>query len=218
MSVKTEGSSNYEYVTARVRSRRSRLFGADDYRKLVRMGPGEIARFMEDSEYETEMNALGTRHSGVDLIEYALNRNLSKHFDDLLTWAEGSLYEYIANYLRKFDAWNVKTVIRGIYTGAETDEIEDDLIRTGEFSERRLDRLLEAASVRVRGSEDDVELLETVVADYDGFEVGEPIDCLGGVVVEADDSRVRVNNTFDSVLEDVWDENLREISARLFEE
>jgi V/A-type H+-transporting ATPase subunit E len=27
-----------------------------------------------------------------------------------------------------------------------------------------------------------------------------------------------VNNTFDSVLEDVWEENLREISARLFEE
>jgi V/A-type H+-transporting ATPase subunit E len=27
-----------------------------------------------------------------------------------------------------------------------------------------------------------------------------------------------VNNTFDSVLEEVWEENLREISARLFEE
>jgi V/A-type H+-transporting ATPase subunit E len=73
-------------------------------------------------------------------------------------------------------------------------------------------------SVRVRGSEDDEGLLESIVADYDGFEVGEPIDCLGGVVVESDASRVRVNNTFDSVLEDVWEENLREISARLFEE
>jgi len=164
MSVKTEGSSNYEYVTARVRSRRSKLFDADDYRKLVRMGPGEIARFMEDSEYETEMNALGTRHSGVDLIEYALNRNLSKHFDDLLTWADGSLYEYIANYLRKFDAWNVKTAIRGIYTGAETEEIEDDLIRTGEFSERTLDRLLEATSV-----EDAIEVLSGTI-------FGEPLE------------------------------------------
>jgi len=147
MSVKTEGSSNYEYVTARVRSRRSKLFDDDDYRKLVRMGPGEIARFMEDSEYEAEMNALGTRHSGVDLIEYALNRNLSKHFDDLLTWAEGSLYANVANYLRKFDAWNVKTVVRGIYTGADAEDVEDDLIRTGEFSERTLDRLTEATTV-----------------------------------------------------------------------
>ena len=76
----------------------------------------------------------------------------------------------------------------------------------------------DASSVRVRGSEADAELLASIVGDYDGFEVGEPIDCLGGVVVESDGSRVRVNNTFDSVLEDVWEENLREISARLFEE
>ena len=76
----------------------------------------------------------------------------------------------------------------------------------------------DAESVRVRGREADADLLGTIVADYEGFEVGEPIDCLGGVVVEADDSRVRVNNTFDSVLEDIWEENLREISARLFEE
>ncbi len=158
MSVKTEGSSNYEYVTARVRSRRAKLFDEDDYRKLVRMGPSAIARFMEESEYETEMNTLGTRHSGVNLIEYALNRNLSKHFDDLLTWSEGPLYGYIANYLRKFDAWNVKTVIRGIYTDADTTDVEDDLIRTGEFSARTLDRLLEATTI-----EDAIETLDGTI-------------------------------------------------------
>jgi V/A-type H+-transporting ATPase subunit C len=164
MSVKTEGSSNYEYVTARARSRRAKLFDDDDYRKLVRMGPGEIARFMEDSEYETEMNALGTRHSGVDLIEYALNRNLSKHFDDLLTWADGPLYEYIANYLRKFDAWNIKTIIRGIYTDADREDVEDDLIRTGEFAGRTLDRLVEATTI-----EDAIEALSGTI-------FGEPLE------------------------------------------
>lgn len=117
MSTRTNGSgSNYEYVTARVRSRRAKLFDEDDYRKLIRMGPGEIARFMEESEYEEAMNALGARYSGVDLIEHALHRNLANHFDDLLRFAEGRLYDYIARYLRQFDAWNVKTVMRGIYS------------------------------------------------------------------------------------------------------
>jgi V/A-type H+-transporting ATPase subunit C len=164
MSVTTEGSSNYEYVTARVRSRRAKLFDEDDYRKLVRMGPGEIARFMEETEYESEMNALGARHSGIDLVEYALNENLAKHFDDLLTYAEGPLYGYIANYLRKFDAWNVKTVIRGVYTDADREDIDDDLIRTGEFSDRLLDRLIEAGSI-----EEVVELLENTI-------FGDPLD------------------------------------------
>ncbi|WP_330630764.1 V-type ATP synthase subunit C [Halocatena halophila] len=143
----TVGSANYSYVSARVRSRRAALFDENDYRKLIRMGPGEIARFMEETEYETEMNALGSRYDGVDLIEYALNENLAKHFDDLLRFADGQLNEYIASYLRKFDAWNIKTIIRGVYTDSETQEIQDDLIRAGEFSDAMLDRLVESTSI-----------------------------------------------------------------------
>ena len=155
------GSSNPEYVTARVRSRRSALFSDDDYRKLVRMGPAEIARFMEESEYEREINALGARHSGVDLIEYALNRNLAKHFNDLLAWADGRLYDLIARYLRKFDAWNVKTVLRGIYSGADREDVETDLIRAGELDARLLDRLLDAGTI-----EEAIDLLDgTMFAD-----------------------------------------------------
>jgi V/A-type H+-transporting ATPase subunit C len=138
---------NYEYVTARVRSRRAALFDDDDYRKLVRMGPGEIARFMEETEYGAEMNALGARHEGVDLIEYALNRNLAKHFEDLLRFSEGRLYDSVARYLRKFDAWNVKTVFRGLYTDSDPADVEDDLIRAGEFSADFVDALAAAGSI-----------------------------------------------------------------------
>ncbi|WP_380674433.1 V-type ATP synthase subunit C [Salinigranum sp. GCM10025319] len=141
------GSSNPEYVNARVRARRSALFADEDYRKLVRMSTAEIARFMEESAYEEEINALGARHSGVDLIEYALNRNLAKQFDDILDWAKGRLYDLIARYLRKFDAWNVKTVIRGIYSDASREEIEADLIRAGEFDDRLVNRLLDAPTI-----------------------------------------------------------------------
>ncbi|UPW01921.1 V-type ATP synthase subunit C [Halorussus gelatinilyticus] len=156
MSVpKSEGTSNYEYVTARVQARRAALFDDEDYRKLVRMGPGEIARYMEETEYETEINALGSRYDGVDLIEHALNRNLAKHFNDLLRWADGTLYELIARYLRKFDAWNVKTVVRGIYSDADREAIEEDLIYAGELDRQFLERLTEAASI-----EDAVEMLD----------------------------------------------------------
>ena len=149
------GASNPEYVTARVRSRRSTLYDESNYQKLVRMGPAEIARFMEESGYEAEINALGSRYSGVDLIEYALRRNLAEEFDDLLRWASGRLYEQIARYLRKFDAGNVKTVIRGSYSEAPREEVEADLIRAGEFDDRLIDRLLEAGSI-----EEIVSLLE----------------------------------------------------------
>lgn len=141
------GSSNPGYVVARVRARRGSLYGDEEYRKLVRMTPAEIARFMEESSYETEINALGSRHQGVDLIEYALNRNLAVQFESILDWSEGGLYDLIARYLRKFDAWNVKTVIRGVYTDASQESVEADLIRAGEFTDRQIRRLLEAESI-----------------------------------------------------------------------
>ena len=174
------GSSNYEYVVARVRARRAALFDEDDYRKLVRMGTGEIARFMEETEYEREMNDLGARHSGVDLIEYALTRNMAKHFEDLLRWAEGELYENIARYLRRFDAWNVKTVLRGIYSGAEAEAIESDLIQAGELTEARLDQLAAEESIEavIEGLEGTIfhEPLQVAFEDFEAQNLLVPLE------------------------------------------
>ena len=74
------------------------------------------------------------------------------------------------------------------------------------------------ATVTVYGRADDQELIEGLLEEYDGFEYAGEYDCLGGVVVESEQSRVRVKNTFDSILEDVWEDQLREISDRLFEQ
>ncbi|AHG04869.1 ATP synthase subunit E [Halobacterium sp. DL1] len=76
----------------------------------------------------------------------------------------------------------------------------------------------EGDDVRVHGRSDDEALISEILDDYDGYEYAGEYDCLGGVVVESEASRVRVNNTFDSVLEDVWENNLKEISTKLFDE
>ncbi len=149
------GSANYEYVVARVRHRRASLFSDDEYRKLLRMGTGEIARFMEETQYEDAVNALGSRFSGVDLVEHALNETLASDFQDLLRYSEGRLYEQVVRYLRKFDAWNVKTVLRGLYSDASEAEVREDLIDAGEFEDEFLDRLVAAESI-----ESVVELLD----------------------------------------------------------
>jgi V/A-type H+-transporting ATPase subunit C len=132
---------------------------------------------MEESEYETEMNALGARHSGVDLIEYALNRNVAKHFEDLLRWSEGRLYDLIARYLRKFDVWNIKTAIRGVYSEAGRESIETDLIRAGELSDTQLENLVSAGSI------------EEIVEQLDGTRFG---DALADGYAEYEDSGVLV--------------------------
>jgi len=165
------GSANAEYVNARVRSRRAGLYDEESYRRLLRTSPAEIARDMEESAYGREINELGSRFDGVDLIEYALNRNLARQFDDLLGWAEGSLYDLLVRYLRKFDAWNLKTLLRGVYSGTPADEVRVDMIRAGELDDDLLDRLADAGSIEeiVEGVSDTLfgDALAGALADYE---------------------------------------------------
>jgi V/A-type H+-transporting ATPase subunit E len=115
-----------------------------------------------------------------------------------------------------------REIIEGVREEVEAEIAAIDGDDRAELTRTLLDAAAEefedAETVTVHGRENDEELLSTITSEYDGFEVGEPIECLGGVAVESEASRVRVDNTFDSVLESVWDDNLREISARLFEE
>lgn len=80
------------------------------------------------------------------------------------------------------------------------------------------DEFEQGATVRVYGRGDDEELLTSILDEYDGFTYGGEYDCLGGVVAESESSRLRVKNTFDAILDQVWEDNLREISDRLFED
>jgi len=106
-------------------------------------------------------------------------------------------------------------------------QVEDELVELEPEKREELTRALldqaapefeDESSVSVYGRADDADLLEDLVADYDGFEYAGEYDCLGGVVVEGTDSRVRVNNTFDSVLGDVWEDNLKDVSEILFDQ
>ncbi|GAB3683751.1 V-type ATP synthase subunit E [Salinarchaeum chitinilyticum] len=107
------------------------------------------------------------------------------------------------------------------------DRVEAELVALeGERREELTAALLEdaaeefddGADVSVYCRPDDAELVSSLCEDYDGFEQAGEYDCLGGVVVESDASRVRINNTFDSILEDVWEDNLQTVSERLFEQ
>lgn len=107
------------------------------------------------------------------------------------------------------------------------EQVEAELVALNGKQREELTRtLLDAASeefdssatVQVYGRASDEKLLTKILADYDGYSFAGEYDCLGGVVVESTSSRVRVNNTFDSVLEDVWEDNLKELSTRLFDQ
>jgi V/A-type H+-transporting ATPase subunit E len=110
---------------------------------------------------------------------------------------------------------SVRSDIEQEVTELSGDEREE---LTAALLEATAEEFDDGESVEVYGRADDQDLLEDLLAEYDGFEYAGEYDCLGGVVADSDQSRVRVKNTFDSILDEVWENNLREISDRLFEQ
>ena len=140
-------TGNYPYVTARVKAKRALLLPKDTYDRLLLMEVPEIARFLGEREYKAEMLALGARYAGVDLIENAVTRNLAKTYNQIYEFSEGSLRTMVGQYLDRYDLENIKAIVRSKAYGATADEVFEDLVPAGSFSEEFLRELVEMATL-----------------------------------------------------------------------
>ena len=172
-----------------------------------------------------------------------IERETDERVDEILAEAESDADEIIAERERDLDARidqereqklsSAKLEAKQKRLEARRDSLADVRDRaeaaiadlSGDRREELTRELLDDAAgefddgpVAVYGRDDDAALVESIVADYDGFEHAGSVDCLGGIVAESDASRLRVNNTFDSVFDAVWDEELKAVSERLFQQ
>jgi V/A-type H+-transporting ATPase subunit C len=135
---------HFAYFNARVLSMRGKLLPKETYAKFLQMEIPEIARSLGESEYKVEIEQLGKRYRGVDLVEYSLNRNLAKTFHGLIKKAQGELQVLLVDFMRYYDLENVTTVLRGKLSGISEEEMREALIPAGALTEVELGRLIEA--------------------------------------------------------------------------
>jgi V/A-type H+-transporting ATPase subunit C len=126
-----KGSSNYAYATTRVRAMKAHLFPKETYSRLMNMDIDEMTRFIEESKYKDAIDEMARQYKGVDLIEHALNRHLAVTFTKLINISEGELNLLITEQLKEYDIWNLKTILRGKYCNASTEEILDAIVAAG---------------------------------------------------------------------------------------
>lgn len=141
------GDGNYAYVTARVRARKPSLLPRETYSKMLLMDVSHISRLLGESQYREEMVALGAKYGGINLIEHATYRSLARNYREILGFCQGSLYSMVSRYLRRWDNWNIKTLLRGKAHGAKREDIMEDLIPAGELGEKDLKELIELQTV-----------------------------------------------------------------------
>ncbi len=144
---KRSGTGNYAYMSARVKAKTSKLLKEEDYNKMLMMSVPEISHYISEAGYSKEMNDLGNRHSGIELLEYATYMNMSKQFRSILESANGELKSMIAAYLTKWDFENLKVVLRGRNYGLSPDKIREDLVIAGSLKEDDIERIMSAPSI-----------------------------------------------------------------------
>lgn len=103
-----------------------------------------------------------------------------------------------------------------------------------------LDEVLEAAKERLRSRKDHEALLQALTEAYrgdvegsllrsnardasslrrlSGAEVRNDLDCLGGFVIESGGGSLRIDLTYESFLEEVWEDSVRELADTLWGE
>jgi V/A-type H+-transporting ATPase subunit C len=137
----------YAYIVARVRAMKGKLIPKDMYPKFINMEIPEITRFIGESEYKQDVDELGKKYKGTDLFEHALNQNLALTYRKLMEVSHDEANFLITEYLRYWDIWNIKTIIRGKFSGASEEEILEDIVSAGQLRYRDLTEYVKIQTV-----------------------------------------------------------------------
>ncbi|OQA52099.1 MAG: V-type ATP synthase subunit C [Euryarchaeota archaeon ADurb.Bin294] len=140
------GPAPYIYVSTRLRVRKAKLLPPEEYQRMLNMSLPEIIRLIGETEYQKEVDELGTSFEGIDLIEVALSWNLAKEYQRVIELAPGALKEFTMAYLRRWDIYNVLTILRGKMQGMKEGKIKEVLIPAGSLDRATLDWILKEES------------------------------------------------------------------------
>lgn len=140
----------YPYTVTRVRVMKSKLLREEDYLRMKKMGLNEMIRFLEESEYKHEIDALSKEYLGTELIELALNDNLANVVNKLLGISiKEEVRLLIEFYSLKWVLNNVKLVLR-----ARMNRLEESDLRYGVIPIKPMD--YETSMKMHRESEDEI--------------------------------------------------------------
>jgi V/A-type H+-transporting ATPase subunit C len=138
----------YAYITGRVRAMKTKLIPSEMYPRLLSMDVSEIARYLEETQYKDEIDLLAKDYSRTELVEHATFANLAKTYRKLLDVSIDEPQFLILEYLRRWDIWNIKTILRGKFYGASDAEILKYLVPAGDLDVEFLDGLAKKESIQ----------------------------------------------------------------------
>jgi len=141
--------SDLFYLSARLRAMRAHLLSRREYETILALPDlPSIAAALRESPYGQQIDSTGGEVPEAARIEEALRRNVSQTLARLLAISSGDCAEATRLVLGRWEVQAVKTVLRGIVSGASPAEILSSLVPTGLHDDAALEEMCRQADPR----------------------------------------------------------------------
>ena len=140
---------DFSYINARIKVMKSQLLPPARLEDLLQgTDLAAIIQLLADTPYNFELQEALSRYSGLRAVDEALSQNFYHATSRILSFADGSPRRQIEVVLLRYDAQNIRAIVRGRYTGKSEDEILATVYPSGLLSEARLRELLQQPDLR----------------------------------------------------------------------
>ncbi|MFH1255808.1 MAG: V-type ATPase subunit [Candidatus Diapherotrites archaeon] len=136
----------YSYANARVKAMKTLLLDKSLLEEMVKAaGIPEIISVLERTNYRQDLSALGVKHAGAELVEFALGRSFARDARKIIDITPKQGKQSVLALLEQWDVQNLKTII--LAKSLQKGDIEKYLVPAASLKEKDLKRLLEQRDV-----------------------------------------------------------------------
>jgi V/A-type H+-transporting ATPase subunit C len=156
-------NDDYGYINARIRAMKSRLLDRPFFEKL--MGEEQIHAIIahlqatDYGKHIEEARALET--SEIAAVEEGIRRRLTQTYAGVFTMVGGVPKRLLGIVLARWDVYNVKTVLRGKFSGASLEEVVKSFVPVCKLKEPLLKEMMKQPDIKAV-----VDLLITWNSEY----------------------------------------------------
>jgi ATP synthase A1 C subunit len=135
----------YAYIGARIRGKKASLLTRQDYAKLLVGNIESLYKLLQETPYGDEISKVSPSDFNSSTFEIAAKKIFLETVEDILDDSPPSQKEIISQVLKKFEASNIKTLLRSKFVKMATEEALRYIAPVGTFDSGRCKSLYEAA-------------------------------------------------------------------------
>ena len=134
--------THYSTIMPQVASGNLKLIEVDELTSLIGLSLDEIFSFLITTAYGEEIVSNCGDIVNPGLLEESLLQNYAKTFNKLLKYSSEYIENLLVSVLHKFDALNLKTILRMVQAGMKSEDIIQHIIPLGTFNRKKCLKIL----------------------------------------------------------------------------